>query len=181
MTQLSVLKDEFETALASIKVRLDTPQAPQTSENEAKLEAELQTAHENLSTASQELEKQKADYLALSEEFGELELKLDKVTSDTTLEQAKEDAERRLASLTEESERALSQVTTENATLKIQIAEMEKAATEAQAADMQVGFKSSQSPASEDATDLNEIKRRHATDIEQVQNILKQLKPLVEE
>jgi phage-related protein len=188
MTQISALTDELEIALASIKARLDTPAVPETSETEERLERDLEQAHSNLSKAHEALEEQKNSYTTLTQELGDLKMRMDQMQADTSAEDAKAEAEhakteaeRQLSAIRAENEKAISQLATENTTLKIQISEMEKAAASVQAADMQVGFKSSQSASASSNSDLDAVKQLHSNDIAEVQNILKQLKPLVEE
>ncbi len=171
MTQISTLQSEFEAAFEQLQNRIATPTV---SEAETKLTSELESAKEDMSRLEADLEKQQDQYLSLSEEYGTLELSLNKLQSDDTAAREKADLEKQLESLKFTSETTIEMMVADNKALQAKLDD-----ASAQTADAQVAFKSTQTTSTD--TDLDQIKQQHAKDIADVQDILKKLKPLVEE
>jgi chromosome segregation ATPase len=171
MTQISTLQSEFEAAFEQLQNRIATPTV---SEAETKLTSELESAKEDMSRLEADLEKQQDQYLSLSEEYGTLELSLNKLQSDDTAAREKAELEKQLESLKFTSETTIEMMVADNKALQAKLDD-----ASAQTADAQVAFKSTQTTSTD--TDLDQIKQQHAKDIADVQDILKKLKPLVEE
>jgi hypothetical protein len=167
MSQIPGLLDDFNTAMAVIKQKMDTPQV---SQAEQTLTQELGEATAKMTALEGDLDTQKANYQSLSEEFGELELSLLKVQQDDSAKNEIEDLTHKLSGLTVASEEKIAQLRTETSTLQNKLND---AATKE--ADLQATITASQN------NGLEEIKQQHSSDIAAVQEILNQLKPLVEE
>jgi hypothetical protein len=99
---------------------------------------------------------------------------LNKLQSDDTVVREKADLEKQLESLKFTSETTIEMMVADNKALQAKLDE-----ASAQSADAQVAFKSSQATSTD--ADLDQVKQQHANDIADVQDILKKLKPLVEE
>jgi len=168
MTQISELNNEFETALAKIQDRLENPKA---STAETELSNELEESNAKMAHLETSLANQQENYLSLSEEYGALELSMDKLKADDSIERENKDLSERLSTLKDESERKIAELGEQNAFLKSETAELK-----ARNADLE----NSSSPVQTGASNFDELKEQHAQDIENVENILKQLKPLVE-
>lgn len=166
MSQIPDLLEEFNSAIAEIKQKMD---APQVSQAEETLTKELGEATEKMTTLEADLEKQKANYQTLSEEFGEMELNLLKVQQDESAKNEITELQHKIDGLTAASEEKIAKLRAENDTLTTKLSE-----SSAKQADTEAAFNSSQNHA------LDEIKQQHSKDIAQVQDILNQLKPLVE-
>jgi hypothetical protein len=171
MTQISTLQSEFETAFEILQTRLSTPQ---TSDAETQLTKDLETAQADMSRLEGELEKQQSQYLSLSEEYGTLELSLVKLQSDDTSEREKAELQQQLEALKFTNNATIEMMVADNKALQLKLDD-----ASAQSADQQVAFKSAQTAAAN--SDLDQIKQLHEKDIADVQDILKKLKPLVEE
>ncbi len=171
MTQISTLQSEFETAFEKLQNRLSTPA---TSAAEEQLSNELESAQADMSRLEGELEKQQSQYLSLSEEYGTLELSLNALKSDDSAEREKADLEQQLETLKFTNEATIEMMVTDNKALQSKLD-----AASAQSADAQVAFKSAH--AASTSSDLDQVKQQHEKDIADVQDILKKLKPLVEE
>jgi uncharacterized protein (DUF342 family) len=171
MTQISTLQSEFEAAFEQLQNRIATPTI---SEAETQLTSELASAKEDMSRLEADLEKQQDQYLSLSEEYGTLELSLNKLQSDDTAAREKADLEKQLETLKFTNETTIEMMVADNKALQAKLDD-----ASAQSADAQIAFKSAHA-ASTDA-DLDQVKQQHASDIVDVQDILKKLKPLVEE
>lgn len=170
MTQISILQNEFETAFERLQNHISTPAV---SETETQLSTKLDSAKSDMSRLEGELEKQQRQYLSLSDEYGTLELSLNKLQSDDTAELENAKLADQLKTLKSASEQTISQMTSDNQTLQDSFD-----AALAQSADAEVAFKSAHAPENEE---LDKVKQQHAKDIEDVQAILQKLKPLVEE
>ena len=171
MTQISTLQSEFEEAFEHLQKRIATPAI---SEAEETLTSELESAKEDVARLERDLEKQQDQYLSLSEEYGTLELSLNKLQSDDTAAREKAELEKQLETLKFTSETTIEMMVADNKVLQAKLDE-----ASAQSADEQVAFKSSHTTSTD--ADLEQVKQQHANDIADVQEILKKLKPLVEE
>jgi hypothetical protein len=171
MTQISTLQSEFETAFEQLQNRIATPAI---SEVETQLSSELESAKAVMSRLEGDLEKQQDQYLALSEEYGTLELSLVKLQSDNTAQLKNEALEKELETLKFTNEATIEMMIADNKALQSKLDD-----ASAQSANQQVAFKSTQAASAN--SDLDQVKQQHANDIADVQEILKKLKPLVEE
>lgn len=171
MTQISTLQSEFETAFEQLQNRIATPTV---SEAEKQLSADLESAKADMTRLEGDLAKQQDQYLALSEEYGTMELSLNKLQSDDTAQLKNAELEKELETLKFTSDATIEMMVADNKALQLKLDE-----ASAQSADQQVAFKSAQAASAN--TDLDQIKQQHAEDIADVQEILKKLKPLVEE
>jgi chromosome segregation ATPase len=171
MTQISKLQHEFETAFDVLQNRIS---APTVSTAETELTAELDSAKADMSRLEGELEKQQDQYLSLSEEYGTLELSLNKLQEDDTAERENADLTQQLVTLKSTSEETISQMASDNKTLQENLD-----AASAQSAEAQIALRSAHAAA--ENAELDQVKQQHANDIADVQAVLKKLKPLVEE
>jgi hypothetical protein len=171
MTQISTLVSEFETAFETLQMRLSTPQ---TSDAETQLSKDLEAAQADITRVEGELEKQQDQYLSLSEEYGAMELSLVKLQSDDTADREKAELQKQLETLKFTNEATIEMMVADNKALQAKL----DVASE-QSADHQVAFKSAQAASAK--SDLDQVIQQHEKDIADVQDILKKLKPLVEE
>jgi|GEM_PF-2599184 len=171
MTQISELKTEFDTALAMLQDRIENPKV---SIAETAMANELTEANDKMAQLESSLAKQQENYLSLSEEYGALELSINKLKADDSVELENKELTERLSTLQAKSERKIAAFTQQQLVLKTKISRLNARNAELEEV--------TQSTAAEPSgpSNLDQIKEQHAHDIESVENILKQLKPLVE-
>lgn len=167
MTQIPDLLNDFDTAMSAIAQRLNDPKVSETEQN---LTQELSQTSLKMATLEASLEEYKSNFQNMSQEYGEMELALKALQDDNSAQVELDALTKKMDALKATSEEKMAQLRVKNDELQTKLVD-----TTTAAADMEIAFKSSQSDA------MDEIKQQHSQDIAQVQTILNQLKPLVEE
>jgi len=167
MTKVKTLQDQFDNALFVINSKLQDGGGDTGSTHVAELSKELSESRAELNGLISQIGRQKDEFLQLSEDYGNLELKLIEAANNETAKEEAEALESKIETLKEQVESKKQRAMRAEENNKGLIAEIEDLKNTLEEAD--------------NSNELAQIKEQHSADIAKIDDIVARLKPLVEE